>query len=216
GGGNFSQIAQQFSQSAAAAVGGDIGWISPSQLNPEIGTAVERMKPGEISDPIRAAGGYYIVLVIDKHAPGSSSEDEKVSLIQVMFPVAPDAGEADRQRAKAEADSVGKQAKSCGELTQIGRQRAPQTSGDLGWVKIGDLPIDLRPVVQSLKVAEASPPVPLRGGIGVLMVCEREASPNAIPDREEVANTLTVGKFETLAQRYLRDLRRQAFVDIRG
>lgn len=214
-GASFPQLARQFSQSATAAVGGDLGWVVPSQLSPEIGAAVQHLEAGQISPPIRGAGGYYIVLVIEKQAAGSGVDDERVSLTQVMFPLPENASPADQQKVKAEAEAVSEQAKSCGELAQLGHEKAPQTSGDLGWVKIGELPADLRQTVHKLKVAEASPPVPLRGGIGVLMVCDRQASPSALPSREEVTNNLTEGKFETLAQRYLRDLRRQAFIDIR-
>jgi peptidyl-prolyl cis-trans isomerase SurA len=214
-GASFPQLARQFSQSATAAVGGDLGWVVPSQLSPEIGAAVQHLEAGQISPPIRGAGGYYIVLVIEKQAAGSGVDDEKVSLTQVMFPLPENASPAEQQKVSAEAEEVSKQAKSCGELAQLGHEKAPQTSGDLGWVKIGELPAELRQTVHKLKVAEASPPVRLRGGIGVLMVCDRQASPSALPTREEVTNNLTEGKFETLAQRYLRDLRRQAFIDIR-
>jgi peptidyl-prolyl cis-trans isomerase SurA len=214
-GASFPQLARQFSQSATAAVGGDLGWVVPSQLSPEIGAAVQHLEAGQISPPIRGAGGYYIVLVIEKQAAGSGVDDEKVSLTQVMFPLPENASPAEQQKVSAEAEEVSKQAKSCGELAQLGHEKAPQTSGDLGWVKIGELPAELRQTVHKLKVAEASPPVRLRGGIGVLMVCDRQASPSALLTREEVTNNLTEGKFETLAQRYLRDLRRQAFIDIR-
>src|SRR3984957_19957183 len=53
-GARFSAVAQQFSQSATAAVGGDIGWVRPEQLSPELGKAGGRMRPGELSAPIRA------------------------------------------------------------------------------------------------------------------------------------------------------------------
>src|SRR5216684_608684 len=48
-GARFSAIAQQFSQSATAAVGGDIGWLRPDQLPPELGKAVSALRPGELS-----------------------------------------------------------------------------------------------------------------------------------------------------------------------
>jgi peptidyl-prolyl cis-trans isomerase SurA len=216
-GAGFAQLAQQFSQSAAAAVGGDIGYVTPSELGRELGEAVEKLQPGEVAPPLRGAGGYYILAVIDRRRPGQGSPDDKVSLSQVMFPMPPNASPADQQRVRAQAEAVSKQAKSCGELTQIGRQQAPQTSGELGFVRVADLPPELRPVVAKLKIAEASPPVPLRGGVGVLMVCDREGGGGGgLPTREEVSQNLSQGKFDTLAQRYLRDLRRQAFVDIRG
>jgi peptidyl-prolyl cis-trans isomerase SurA len=215
GGGRFSALAQQFSQSATAAVGGDIGWVSPSQMATEIGSAVQKLNPGEMSPPIRAAGGYYIVLVVDKQTGGQAEDDTRVSLVQIMFPLAANASPAERQKATEQASAIGKQAKSCGEMTRLGHEQAPQTSGELGKVRVGDLPVELRKTVLGLQVAEASPPVPLRGGIGVLMVCERQNAANAIPTREEMADTLARERFESLAQRYLRDLRRAAFVDMR-
>ena len=57
--------------------------------------------------------------------------------------------------------------------------------------------------------------MPLRGGVGVLMVCERENGANALPSHDQMADDLARERFENLAQRYLRDLRRAAFVDMR-
>src|SRR6202030_2789793 len=50
-GARFSAIAQQFSQSATAAVGGDIGWVRPEQLSSEIGSPVQKLNPGELAPP---------------------------------------------------------------------------------------------------------------------------------------------------------------------
>jgi peptidyl-prolyl cis-trans isomerase SurA len=123
---------------------------------------------------------------------------------------------ADRDRATAEAKSVAETAKSCGEMLKLGHDRAPETSGDLGEVKVSDLPAELQQTVLKLPVAQPSPPLPLRGGIGVLMVCSREAPASAsAPNREEVADALSRQRLDTLARRYLRDLRRTAYVDVR-
>ncbi len=215
GGARFAALAQQFSQSATAAVGGDIGWVTPSQLSSEIGAAVQKMNAGDLSPPVRAGGGYYLIWVMEKKTGGASEDDTRVALLQIVFPLAADASPAERQKAMAQAEGVSQQAKSCGEMAQIGRERAPQTSGDLGKVRIGDLPPELRKTVFGLQVAQASPPVPLRGGVGVLMVCEREASAGALPTHEQMADEIARDRFESLAQRYLRDLRRSAFVDMR-
>ena len=65
-GANFAQIAQQFSQSATAAVGGDIGWVVEGQLPGEIETVLADLEPGSIAAPVRAFDGYYIVSLIDR------------------------------------------------------------------------------------------------------------------------------------------------------
>jgi peptidyl-prolyl cis-trans isomerase SurA len=61
GGTPFSAIAAQFSDSATAAVGGDVGWVLPGQMPPEVEEALQTMQEGEVAGPIRAAGGYYIL-----------------------------------------------------------------------------------------------------------------------------------------------------------
>ncbi len=160
-------------------------------------------------------GAHFSALVVEKQAGGKAEDDTRVALLQIMFPLAANAPPAEQQKVTAQAESVRKQARSCGEMAQIGRELAPQTSGDLGKVRVGDLPPELRKTVLGLQVAQPSPPVPLRGGIGVLMVCERENPGNAIPSHDQMADDLARQRFESLAQRYLRDLRRAAFVDMR-
>src|SRR5215468_2208810 len=90
-GARFSAVAQQFSQSATAAVGGDIGWVRPEQLSLDLGKAVSQMRPGELSPPIRTGAGYYLLLVLDRRAgrSGASAEEAVLHLVQVVFPLPP-------------------------------------------------------------------------------------------------------------------------------
>src|SRR6516164_1005086 len=97
-GARFSSVAQQFSQSATAAVGGDIGWVRPEQLSPELGKAVGQMRPGELSPPIRTGSGFYLLLVLDRRVGRSSgTEDNLLHLVQIVFPLPPQATEPVRR-----------------------------------------------------------------------------------------------------------------------
>jgi peptidyl-prolyl cis-trans isomerase SurA len=97
-GARFSAVAQQFSQSATAAVGGDIGWIRPDQLAPELGKAVGQLRPGELSPPIRSGGGFYLMLVVERRngtgggeargqgqGQGQGQTQEVLDIVQVVF-----------------------------------------------------------------------------------------------------------------------------------
>jgi peptidyl-prolyl cis-trans isomerase SurA len=214
-GASFSAVAQQFSQSATAAVGGDVGWVPAGQLGPELSKVVEQLQRGEVAPPIRASGGYYVLMLIDRRLPSrNSAGDTVVSLTQVTFPLSADAAPAQRAAAEAQAQQVADAASNCAEMIELGRQRAPELSGDLGRLKIADLPAELQPVVTVLPTGQPSKPVPLRGGIGVLMVCERQSA--GLPSRDEVADAIGRSRLEALARRYLRDLRRVAFIDVRA
>lgn len=216
GGANFSAVAQQFSQSPSAAVGGDIGWMVPSQLSPLLAEAVEKMSPGEMSYPLRTPAGYYILYVVDRRTLGAVDPAQIVlSLDEVVFPLAAGASDEERQKATASAQEVATTAKSCGEMSKIGQERAPQLSRQIPQIHASDLAPELRQQILALKVAEASKPMPLDGGVGVVMVCQRQ-DPSGLPSRENMTEDLARERLDALARRYMRDLRRGAYVDIRG
>jgi peptidyl-prolyl cis-trans isomerase SurA len=213
----FDAIARQFSQSPTAAVGGDLGWVTPGQLQTELGDAVSKMNPGEMSYPIRTGGGYYLLYLIDRKVVGQPDPAEtQLSLVEVTLPLQPTASSDEQQRLLAQAQQISDSAKSCGELAKIGRERAPQSSREIPDIKAGELPAGVRQAALGLAVAEASKPLPLPGGIGVIMVCQRKEPQGGLPTRDEISDSLARERLDTLARRYLRDLRRGAFVDIRG
>jgi len=214
-GARFSAVARQFSQSATAAVGGDIGWVRPDQLSPELGKAVSTLRSGELSAPIRTGGGYYLLLVVDRRTGNSGSEQSAVfDIVQVVFPVAAQAGDAARRAAMSEADSVRTAAKDCPSLLRIGKEKAPQLSSE-GKLRLADISPQMRDLVTKLAVGQASEPIIQKNGVGVIMVCAKGSSAGGAATRDEVSETLLRQRLDTVARRYLRDLRRNAFVDVR-
>jgi peptidyl-prolyl cis-trans isomerase SurA len=217
GGAKFSAVAQQFSQSPSQAQGGDIGWVTPNQLLLEIGKALEKMKVGQMSYPIPTTSGYYILYLVDSRKLGQPDPNEAVlSLVQVTLPVPQNATSEDQQRLLIEAQQISSTAKSCGELAKVGRERAPQSSREVPSIHAGDLPVAMRQVVLNLGIAEASKPMPAPGGVAIVMVCERKDPPGGLPSRDDITERLGQVRLDALARRYLRDLRRSAYVDIRG
>jgi len=64
-GADFAKMAMQYSKGPAAEEGGDLGYISSEELAPAIAAAIKGLKLDDISDPFNAAGGYYILKVMD-------------------------------------------------------------------------------------------------------------------------------------------------------
>jgi peptidyl-prolyl cis-trans isomerase SurA len=216
-GANFAALAQQFSQSPTAATGGDLGWVTATQFGPPLDEAIGKMSPGQISYPIRTPAGYYILLLIDRKTPGQTSvDDTQLGIVEVVFPLPPNATPQDQQHVTAQAQQVSDTAKSCGEMAKIAREEAPQLSTQTPKMRAGDLPPELRATVLALKVGEASKPLPARGGIGVIMVCQRTDPPSPIPNTDQVYDQIMRQRMDQMARRYLRDLRRSAYVDVRG
>jgi len=214
---SFSAIAQQFSQSPTAAVGGDLGWLTAAELPHDIAQVVQGMEPGQLSAPIRTAGGYYIVGLLERRTFGKPGPaDMLVTLARIVFPVnGQTATDADRQKAFLAAQQVAEAAKSCDDMKRIGEQRAPQTSGEMRDTKVGSMAPELQTIINALQPGQVSKPVNFRDGSAVFMLCERKEPPSPIPTREQLVETLTRQRLDTLARRYLRDLRRTAYVDMR-
>jgi peptidyl-prolyl cis-trans isomerase SurA len=216
-GAQFPAVAQQFSQSPSAATGGDIGWVTPNQFGPPLDEAIAKMKPGEMSYPIRTTAGYYIFYLIERRTPGQTSTDDTTfALVEVVLPVAPNAPPAQQQKVMAQAQNISDTAKTCDDMAKIAREQAPQTSTQSPNVRAGDLPPDMKSLILGLKVSEASKPLPTRGGVGVVMVCKRTDPSAALPTQDQVYDELMHTRLDQISRRYIRDLRRSAYVDIRG
>ncbi len=208
----FPGIAQQFSQSASAKQGGLVGWVLPSMLDPEVEKMIVTMQPNQLTPPLRLSGGYYIYMLVEKRNP-TEAQDVVVNLTQVVFPMAENADAETRKETIEKATKATAEARSCGEMAKIGRDISPEISGPIGDVHVKEMPENIRPVVLAAEIAQPTKPVPVRGGIGVFMVCKKEGGDNI--DRDLIGDNILHQRLDNLARRYLSDLRLVAYVDLR-
>ena len=113
------------------------------------------------------------------------------------------------------ARTMSEMATDCGEMERLGKELRNPLSGNLGRVKLASMPAPLRETVAQLAVGTPSAPQVTADGVVVLMVCARDADADATPSREDVRQRLTLQQLDMVARQYLRDLRRQALVDVR-
>ena len=212
----FEGLAQQFSQSASARVGGDIGWIGADALDEPLAQAIADLPAGRVTEPLRTVLGFYILKVEDRRvreqAPPS---DALVSLRQIALPVPLDAPPQRLQEISDRMREAVAQTAGCETLADVAKSLDAPDPIDLGRVRQGDLSPAIRDAVAPVAVGRASAPVPLPGGVAVFVVCERESVMSDLPSRPEVRQRLENEKLEVLARRLMRDLRRAAFIDIR-
>ena len=220
-GARFSAVARQFSQSPTAAVGGDVGWVRPDQLAADLAKEAAQLKVGELSRPIRTGGGYYLLLVLERRAGSggggsAGGEAEVYDIVQVVFPLPPRANEAARRAALAEAESIRSAANDCPTMLKIGKEKAPQLSSE-GKLRSNEISPQMRNIVNQIGVGHASQPIVQKNGVGVIMVCGKSTgTAEPVASRDDVTETLIKQRLDTVSRRYLRDLRRNAYVDIRA
>jgi peptidyl-prolyl cis-trans isomerase SurA len=229
-GADFGALARQVSVAASREAGGDLGWVRPSMVLPEMRERLMALPPGGISDPVASPVGVHIFQLRERRDPNRPEPVRrmtvsKVSLAQVIVPLAPDAKEAVVKAAEKRAAALAPRLKSCGDIEAYARKNESDGSGSLGWLDVKDLPQALRQLVAQLKPSRISPP--FRGPLGVqlLMVCDRQGReetvdapappPRAPVTAQQMRDRLEDEQMERLATRYLRELRKDAFIDIR-
>lgn len=61
-GGNFNELAKSLSDDKLSAKkGGEMGWIKQGSIDPVFSDTAFKLKPGDISEPIRSAFGFHII-----------------------------------------------------------------------------------------------------------------------------------------------------------
>lgn len=213
-GARFSAVARQFSQSATAAVGGDMGWLRPDQLPAELGKAVAGLKAGELSPPTRSGGGIYLLLVLERRNANGAAGDTVFDVVQVVLPLPNGANDAARKTAIGEAEKMRSNFKDCPTMLKIGKEKAPQFSSE-GKLAASQIAPALRSLVEKLEPGQPSVPIVQKNGVGILMVCQKSVEKPGEISRQEAMETLIRQRLDTIAKRYLRDLRRAAYVDVR-
>ncbi|CAA7618488.1 Peptidyl-prolyl cis-trans isomerase [Candidatus Terasakiella magnetica] len=212
----FPALARQFSQDANAGNGGSLGWLPYSSLEDELKDPVKALQKGQVSGLIRTATGYAVVLMQDQRITGSNQGPEQIlNLSQVHFPL-PKANAPPREQLMAKAAELTAKLRTCREIEELGTKLLSEKSGNVPRVSLGELPPNLQPILSTQPVNQPTPPQDVGDGLLVVMVCSRTSEGAAgLPGRDSIRRGIENERLELMAKRYLRDLRRAAFVDLR-
>ncbi|MGK7376737.1 foldase protein PrsA [Planococcus sp. 1R117A] len=86
-GGDFAELAKEYSTDAATADnGGELGWFGAGKMAPEFEKAAFAMKADEISEPVETEFGFHIIKVTDKkEAQKATLENSKEKIEETLF-----------------------------------------------------------------------------------------------------------------------------------
>ncbi|MGD9965701.1 MAG: peptidylprolyl isomerase [Hyphomonadaceae bacterium] len=198
----FPAVARQFSQSPSAATGGDLGWISANELSPELRAVAERLQPGQVSLPVRTPTGVYLLAMRNRREGIPEGAATLVSLRQVTAP-------AGRRNT---LDRIRRRAPGCADLEDGIRGVDGASVIDLGQTIEAELSPAIRSRLTGVDIGGASQVVVEGEQANIIVLCGRETGGSAIPDRAQIEGRLREAELTMLAERYLRDLRREATI----
>ena len=74
---DFATLARQNSQDGSAAQGGDLGWASPGMFVPEFEQVMDRLAPGQVSDPLISRFGVHLIQLLERRQATLSPREQR-------------------------------------------------------------------------------------------------------------------------------------------
>ena len=84
GGADFAALARVHSGDASAARGGDLGWVFPGDTVPDFERAMEALKPGEVSQPVKTPFGWHLIQVLERRTGALPVERQRLLARQAI------------------------------------------------------------------------------------------------------------------------------------
>lgn len=214
-GGSFAAYARQFSEASTAVVGGDLGWVKAGQLPASMAEAASQMQPGQLVGPVAVPGGVSIMLMIDRRQVLTADpRDAVLSLKQISLDFPEGTTQARAAELASQFAEATRNIAGCGAADAVAAQLgANVVSRDN--IEMRVLPAPLQNTLVNLQIGQTTQPFgAVNEGISVLVLCGRDMPQTATaPDLQQIEQRLLEEKVNKRAQRYLRDLRRDAVIE---
>ncbi|KPV40748.1 hypothetical protein AN478_05715 [Thiohalorhabdus denitrificans] len=217
GGEQFGKVAAAESDGQNALEGGALGWFQPGELPAPVLAEVEAVEPGHLSRVVRTPSGFHLFKVTDRRAEESAQETQ-VKARHILLRT--DSGRSEREARRLAGDLLQRVRSGQGDFAALARQFSDGPSardgGALGWISRGEMVQPFEELVFSLEPGTYGGPVRTQHGIHIVEVQEERQKTIDPEDRQKAAqNALRTRKTRERMDQWLRQLRAQAYVDIR-
>jgi peptidyl-prolyl cis-trans isomerase SurA len=211
-GAQFQSVARQFRAPHPPATGGDAGWVTAGELDPDVRAAVEQLRPGSLSAPIPVKDGVYIIYLRERQAGGSSV---LISLKQAAIALPANAPQAQVDAARVKLEGLRGQLHGCDNFEAIAGKTEGVLAGDLGEADAKDLAPAFRDAATTLAVGQISDPIRSDQGMHILAVCNKRSNSAQGLDHDQIESRLVGEELEMINKRRIRDLRNSASIEVR-
>ena len=83
-GGDFAELARLYSNDLSATKGGDLGWLYQGDTVPEFEHAMDALKIGQVSEPVRSPFGWHLIEVKERRTDEASPERQRLVARQAL------------------------------------------------------------------------------------------------------------------------------------
>ena len=217
----FSAAAVRYSDSPNALEGGDLGWRSLDEIPVSFATAIRAMQPGQVIGPIRGPSGFQLLQLVETRDGAQTGGATVTQYNARHILVRPAEGSSGDGEAKARIDTLRARIAGGADFQTVARENSDDTvskaeGGDLGWFTQDQFGPEFGGQVSTLQDGQVSAPFKTQAGWHIVQrVAARQTSANDDNRRAQVREAIGQRKLEDEWDRYLREMRGEAYVDIR-
>ncbi len=218
-GADFAQLAMSRSADENALEGGEMGWRKAAQLPPPLDSMVAALKVGEVSEPLRTPGGFLLIKLLDRRGgEGEQMLRQETRVRHILIKPSEIRSLEESQRL---AERLYQRIQNGEDFATLARQFSEDpgsalNGGDLNWVDPEALVPEFRTVMANSPIGRLSRPFRSPFGWHILEVLDRRAVDSSDQIREQQAmNALRARKYDEELQTWLRQIRDEAYVEIK-
>lgn len=214
---DFSQLAVLHSAGQNALQGGDLGWRVANQLPNAFAIALRDLSPGQITAPLRTDAGFHLLKLHERRGGG----ERLLRQSRVRHILIKPTEILSEEQAFAKIQQVRERILGGESFADLAREFSDDTGsalkgGDLDWSVPGKFVAEFEATANAAELNRVSEPFKTQFGWHILEVTERRDQDfSAEIQRSQAEHTLRQRKFGEELQVWLREIRDEAFVEIK-
>ncbi|MDQ3039027.1 MAG: peptidylprolyl isomerase [Pseudomonadota bacterium] len=216
----FSAAAVRYSDSPNALEGGDLGWRGQNEIPPAFAVAIQQMQPGQMIGPIRGPSGFQLLQLVETRTQAATA-GEQVTQFQARQILVVVDEKTDDAAAKAKAETLAARLAGGADFATLAAESSDDATtkrrgGDLGWLTSETYGTAYAMQVAALDDNAVSAPFKTDKGWVILQrTGSRQIAAGDDNVRAQVRETIGRRKLEDEWNRFLREMRGEAYVDVR-
>ncbi|WP_194791261.1 peptidylprolyl isomerase SurA [Pseudomonas sp. UFMG81] len=217
-GADFGRLAIARSASENALEGGEMGWRKAGQLPPQLADKLSGMAVGEVTEPLRIPNGFLILKLQEKRGGSESILRDEVHVRHILIKPSEVRSEAATEQL---AERLYERISNGEDFATLAKSFSEDpgsalNGGDLNWVDPNSLVPEFREQMANAQQGQVTKPFKTQYGWHVLEVMGRRATDSTDQAREQQAmNVLRNRKYDEELQTWLRQIRDEAYVEIK-
>jgi peptidyl-prolyl cis-trans isomerase SurA len=218
---DFSAAAVRYSDANNALEGGDLGWRSLDEIPSTFASAIRGLQVGQLLGPIRGPSGFQLLKLVETR-DAAQAGPQLVTQYHARHIFVRAGAQADDAQAKAKIDTLAARLAGGADFATLAKEASDDANsatkgGDLGWFTLETYGPEFGSKVASLQDGQVSAPFRSTAGWHIVQrIGERQADVGDQNRRAQVRETIGQRKLEEEWNRYERQMRDEAYVDIRS